>query len=109
VLIDNPGQPTSERGAGDYRSLSAKHLGSFGTWRGLTPNLDQLHAQSLSFSNVYATGTRTDRGLEAIAVVPPAPGRSIVKRIGRESGFWQPGSAVQRAGYDSVFIYGGRG
>ena len=91
-------------------SLSAKYLGSFGDSRGLTPNLDALRKQSLFFTNFYATGTRTDRGLEAITLsVPPTPGRSIVKRIGRESGFASLGQQLGAQGYDSVFLYGGRG
>lgn len=91
-------------------SLSAKYLGSFGDPRGLTPNLDQLRAQSWFFNRFYATGTRTTRGLEAITLsVPPTPGRSIVKRIGRESGFASLGQQLSARGYDSVFLYGGRG
>ncbi|OLU23564.1 sulfatase [Pseudomonas sp. PA15(2017)] len=91
-------------------SLSARYLGAFGDTRGLTPNLDALAKQSLFFSNLYATGTRTDRGLEAITLsVPPTPGRSIVKRIGRESGYASLGQQFRNKGYDSVFIYGGRG
>lgn len=91
-------------------SLSAKYLGSFGDPRGLTPNLDKLRSESLSFTNLYATGTRTDRGLEAITLsVPPTPGRSLVKRIGRESGFASLGQQFNAQGYDSVFVYGGRG
>lgn len=91
-------------------SLSAKYLGSFGDTRGLTPNLDQLRKESLAFTNLYATGTRTDRGLEAITLsVPPTPGRSLVKRIGRESGFASLGQQLNAQGYDSVFVYGGRG
>ncbi|MDR0440467.1 MAG: LTA synthase family protein [Candidatus Accumulibacter sp.] len=91
-------------------SLSAKYLGSFGDTRGLTPNLDALRRQSLFFSNFYATGTRTDRGLEAITLsIPPTPGRSIVKRIGRESGFASLGQQMKAQGYDAVFVYGGRG
>jgi len=91
-------------------SLSAKYLGSFGDERGLTPNLDKLRGESLAFTNLYATGTRTDRGLEAITLsVPPTPGRSLVKRIGRESGFASLGQQLNAQGYDSVFIYGGRG
>lgn len=91
-------------------SLSAKYLGSFGDSRGLTPNLDKLRSQSLFFNNIYATGTRTDRGLEAITLsIPPTPGRSILKRIGRESGYASLGYQLQRQGYDTVFIYGGRG
>lgn len=91
-------------------SLSAKYLGSNGGPGNLTPNLDALRKQSLYFSNFYATGTRTDRGLEAITLsMPPTPGRSIVKRVGRESGFASLGRQVRELGYDPVFLYGGRG
>jgi phosphoglycerol transferase MdoB-like AlkP superfamily enzyme len=110
-VIDNPGQPKRLNVVlVTIESLSAKYLGSFGDTRGLTPNLDQLRKQSLSFSNFYATGTRTDRGLEAISLsMPPTPGRSIVKRVGRESGFGSLGQQFRAQGYDSVFLYGGRG
>ncbi|GAB6112329.1 LTA synthase family protein [Desulfomicrobium salsuginis] len=91
-------------------SLSAKYLGCFGDERGLTPNLDHLKSESLFFRNFYATGTRTDRGLEAITLsMPPTPGRSIVKRLGRESGYASLGRQLEARGYDSVFLYGGRG
>ncbi|MFQ6592063.1 LTA synthase family protein [Pseudomonas palleroniana] len=91
-------------------SFSAKYMGSNGDGRNLTPNLDALRKQSLYFNNFYATGTRTDRGLEAITLaIPPTPGRSIVKRIGRESGFASLGQQLSAIGYDSVFVYGGRG
>jgi phosphoglycerol transferase MdoB-like AlkP superfamily enzyme len=56
-------------------SFSAKYMGSNGDGRNLTPNLDALRKQSLYFNNFYATGTRTDRGLEAITLaIPPTPG-----------------------------------
>lgn len=91
-------------------SLSAKYLGSNGDPRNLSPNLDALRKQSLYFNNFYATGTRTDRGLEAITLsIPPTPGRSIVKRIGREGGFASLGQQLSEVGYDAVFVYGGRG
>jgi phosphoglycerol transferase MdoB-like AlkP superfamily enzyme len=91
-------------------SLSAKYLGSNGGPGDLTPNLDILRKKSLYFSHFYATGTRTDRGLEAITLsMPPTPGRSIVKRVGRESGFASLGRQVRELGYDPVFLYGGRG
>jgi phosphoglycerol transferase MdoB-like AlkP superfamily enzyme len=91
-------------------SFSAKYMGSNGNPDNLTPNLDQLRKESLYFNNFYATGTRTDRGLEAITLsIPPTPGRSIVKRVGRESGFASLGRQLNHVGYDSVFVYGGRG
>ncbi len=98
--IDNPGIPRKLNVVlVTIESLSAKYLGSFGDPRGLTPNLDALRQQSLFFNNFYATGTRTDRGLEAITLaIPPTPGRSIVKRIGRESGYASLGQQLERAG-----------
>lgn len=91
-------------------SFSAKYMGSNGHPENLTPNLDALRTQSLYFNNFYATGTRTDRGLEAITLsIPPTPGRSIVKRIGRESGYASLGQQLTAVGYDAVYVYGGRG
>lgn len=110
-LIDNPGQLRKLNVVlVTVESLSAKYLGSFGDTRGLTPNLDELRKHSLIFTHFYATGTRTDRGLEAINLsLPPTPGRSIVKRIGREAGYASLGQQLGAQGYDSVFVYGGRG
>ncbi|MCU7248495.1 LTA synthase family protein [Pseudomonas koreensis] len=110
-MIDNPGTLRKPNIVlVTIESFSAKYMGSNGDQRNLTPNLDVLRKQSLYFNNFYATGTRTDRGLEAITLaIPPTPGRSIVKRIGRESGFASLGQQLSAVGYDSVFVYGGRG
>ena len=90
-------------------SLSAEYLGVFGNEKQLSPNLDALAKKGLFFTNFHATGTRTDRGLEAITLsVPPTPGRSIVKRIDNENMFsW--GFLMKDRGYDTKFIYGGYG
>jgi phosphoglycerol transferase MdoB-like AlkP superfamily enzyme len=67
-------------------SLSAKYLTSFGNDKGITPNLDKLAKESLFFTHLYATGTRTVRGLEAITLsLPPLPGTSIIKRPDNEN------------------------
>ena len=110
-MIDNPGTVRKPNIVlVTIESFSAKYMGSNGDDRNLTPNLDALRKQSLYFNNFYATGTRTDRGLEAITLaIPPTPGRSIVKRVGRESGFASLGQQLGAVGYDSVFVYGGRG
>lgn len=109
--IENPGEERQHNIIlVTVESLSAKYLGSFGDPRKLTPNLDELRKKSLFFNNFYATGTRTTRGLEATTLsIPPTPGRSIVKRIGRESGYSSLGQQLNKRGYDSVFMYGGRG
>ncbi len=90
-------------------SLSAEFLGAFGDRRGLTPNLDRLAAEGLLFTRVYATGTRTVRGLEALALsVPPTPGHSIVKRPDNANLF-TAGEIFREKGYESLFLYGGYG
>lgn len=90
-------------------SLSASFMGRYGGKDGLTPRLDSLAGASLVFDRFYATGTRTTRGLEAVTLsLPPTPGRSIVKRIGRETGMQSLGHILGRVGYDVRFLYGGR-
>lgn len=90
-------------------SLSAEFLGSFGNTQGITPFLDSLAGQSLLFTNLYATGTRTVRGLEALSIcTPPTPGQSIVRRPHNEDLF-SMGSVLRSKGYQARFIYGGYG
>lgn len=90
-------------------SLSASFLGSFGNRAGLTPTLDRLAPRSLRFTNLFATGTRTVRGLEAVALsIPPTPGHSILKRAGIAD-LRTIGTPFQDRGYDTKFIYGGYG
>jgi phosphoglycerol transferase MdoB-like AlkP superfamily enzyme len=90
-------------------SLSADFLGSFGNKQHITPFLDSIAKQSVLFTNLYATGTRTVRGLEALSLaIPPTPGQSIVRRPGNEDLF-SLGSVFKDKGYDTKFIYGGYG
>ncbi|MBF0126585.1 MAG: sulfatase-like hydrolase/transferase, partial [Magnetococcales bacterium] len=90
-------------------SMSADYLALFGNPSNLTPNLDRLAKESLTFTNYYATGTRTDRGMESIVLsVPPTPGRSKVKRPNNEDLF-SVGFLFRERGYDTRFIYGGYG
>ncbi|WP_316796132.1 LTA synthase family protein [Pedobacter agri] len=90
-------------------SLSAEFLGSFGNTQGITPNLDSLAKKGLLFTNLYASGTRTVRGLEALSLcIPPTPGQSIVKRPNNKNLFTL-GNVFRSKGYNSRFIYGGYG
>ncbi|WP_237702460.1 LTA synthase family protein [Opitutus terrae] len=90
-------------------SLSAEFLGRYHQGSTLTPNLDALAARSLVFDNLYATGTRTDRGMEALTLsLPPTPGRSLIKRPHNEHLFTL-GSVFRSRGYDTAFLYGGYG
>jgi len=88
-------------------SLSADFLGSFGNDRNLTPRLDALARESLLFTRLYATGTRTVRGLEAISLsLPPTPGHSVVKRPNNDN-LYTLGEVFAEKGYEPLYIYGG--
>lgn len=90
-------------------SLSARFTGMDGNKESLTPNLDKLARENFYFSNVYSTGTRTVRGLEAVSLnVPPTPGQSIVRREDCAN-MYNVGSALRAHGYETEFIYGGYG
>lgn len=90
-------------------SLSAEFLNHFGSTKNITPFLDSLAEHSLLFTNLYATGTRTVRGLEALSLaIPPTPGQSIVRRPNNEHLF-SLATVFNEKGYESKFIYGGYG
>lgn len=90
-------------------SLSAEYLGHFGQKKGWTPQLDRLADAGMLFTQMYATGTRTVRGLEALALsLPPTPGHSVVKRPNNENLF-TIGEVFAEKGYQPLYIYGGYG
>lgn len=90
-------------------SLSADFLEHYGNKQHLTPTLDSLANHSLFFSNMYATGTRTVRGMEALTLsIPPTPGSSIVRRMDNEHLF-TVGHVFKQQGYTNTFFYGGDG
>jgi phosphoglycerol transferase MdoB-like AlkP superfamily enzyme len=88
-------------------SYSADFMKAFGNTNNLTPYLDSLASHSVLFKSLYATGTRTVRGLEALSLgLPPSSGQSIVKRPGNENLF-SLGSVFKSKGYTTQYIYGG--
>lgn len=90
-------------------SMSAAYMQAFGNESDITPNLDALADEGLFFTKLYATGTRTVRGLEAVALsIPPTPGQSIVRRVDN-GGLFSIGYVFKDRGYDTKFIYGGYG
>lgn len=90
-------------------SLSADYMAAFGNAKGLTPNLDRLAGESLFFTRLYATGTRTVRGLEAVSLgTPPVPGQAIVRRP-KNQRLAMVGQLAALQGVEPVFLYGGNG
>lgn len=88
-------------------SLSAEFMKHYGNTNQITPFLDQLAEESLFFTNLYATGNRTVRGLEAVTLcLPPTPGESVVKRKDNKNKF-TTGSVFKSKGYSTKYLYGG--
>jgi phosphoglycerol transferase MdoB-like AlkP superfamily enzyme len=88
-------------------SLSGDFMKHFGNTQNITPFLDSLADKSMFFTQHYASGTRTVRGLEALTLsIPPVPGQSIVKRPDNENLF-SLGSVFKSKGYTTQYIYGG--
>jgi phosphoglycerol transferase MdoB-like AlkP superfamily enzyme len=88
-------------------SLSADFMEHYGNTQKITPFLDSLATKSLFFTNLYATGNRTVRGLEALTLcIPPTAGESIIKRKDNKNKF-TVGNIFKSKGYDVKFLYGG--
>lgn len=90
-------------------SFGAEFSRLYGSSRDWTPEFDRFAQKGLWFSHVYATGTRTVRGLEALSTsLPPVPTESILRRPGHE-GMATLGSVLRAQGYQTAFLYGGYG
>jgi phosphoglycerol transferase MdoB-like AlkP superfamily enzyme len=88
-------------------SYSADFMKAYGNENNITPFLDELANQSLQFTNLYAVGNRTVRGLEAVTLCfPPTAGESVVKRKDNKNKF-STGNVFKQKGYTVNYLYGG--
>ncbi len=88
-------------------SLGSEFVGTLGGAKGLVPNIERLGQEGLWFSHVYATGSRTVRGLEALTLsIPPTPGHAIPMRP-HHTGLATLGGVFKALDYEPIYIYGG--
>lgn len=88
-------------------SYSAEFMKAYGNEKNITPFLDSLAQQSMQFTNLYAVGNRTVRGLEAVTLcLPPSAAESVVKRADNKSKF-STGNLFKQRGYNVKYMYGG--
>ena len=88
-------------------SLGAEFVGSLGG-KDLAPNLDKLADDGIWFEQLYATGTRSVRGIEAIiSGFPPTANRSAVKLAETQKHFFTIAGLLAEQDYQTSFIYGG--
>lgn len=88
-------------------SLGAEFVGKLGG-KDLTPALERWAKEGIWFDQLYATGTRSVRGIEAVVTgFTPSPLNSVVKLAETQEHFFTLGGALQQQGYRTSFIYGG--
>lgn len=88
-------------------SLGAQFVSSLGGLP-LTPEIDKLNNEGWAFKKLYATGTRSVRGIEAVITgFTPTPARSVVKLDKSQRGFFTIASLLKENNYTTQFIYGG--
>lgn len=88
-------------------SLGAGFVASLGG-KPVTPNLEALKSEGIWFTHLYATGTRSVRGIEAVVTgFQPTPSDSTVKLDLSQKNFFTLADLLGRHGYTTEFIYGG--
>ncbi len=88
-------------------SLGATFVESLGGMP-VTPELEKLKETGWWFEELYATGTRSVRGIEAVVSgYLPTPARSVVKLSLAQKDFFTLAMPLKRLGYHTEFIYGG--
>ena len=91
-----------------WESLSAKVVGSLGGEKEVTPNLNRLSEEGILFTNFYANGDRTDKGIPAIlSGYYPQPTRKIIKVPSKARNLPMLPKEMNKLGYTSSFYYGG--
>jgi phosphoglycerol transferase MdoB-like AlkP superfamily enzyme len=88
-------------------SMGSEFVGKLGGLP-LTPNLDRLSTEGIWFENLYATGTRSARGIEAVTTgFLPTAALSGIKQNKAQRDVFTLASYLKQHGYKSGFIYGG--
>lgn len=89
-------------------SFTAEVIEVLGGVKGVTPNLNALSKEGLLFSNCYANGDRSDKGLVSILSGYPAqPTTSIIAYPGKSHKLPHLSKKLHDLGYSSSFFYGG--
>ncbi|CAG5016411.1 Phosphoglycerol transferase I [Dyadobacter sp. CECT 9275] len=91
-----------------WESFSAKIVKSLGGLPNVTPQFDALAKEGILFTNMYASGNRSDKGMVAILSGYPAqPTQSIIKIPTKTVNLPSLPKSFHKAGYYTSFYYGG--
>lgn len=89
-------------------SFTADVVESLGGESGISGELGQLMHEGVSFTNLYASGDRTDKGLIAVLSAFPAQAiKSIISETAKQEKLPSVAQVFKEQGYTTTFIYGG--
>ncbi|MFD1187955.1 LTA synthase family protein [Pontibacter rugosus] len=89
-------------------SYTAKLIGSLGGEQGVTPNLDRLASEGINFTNIYAAGDRSEKGMVALlSGYPVQTTTSIIKYPQKTEKLPQLSEVLAQEGYSTSYYYGG--
>ena len=91
-----------------WESFTAKMFAPLGGERGVTPRTEAIANEGLLFTNIYANGNRSDKGLPAVGSAYPAqPAQSVAFLTGKMLKLPHLSRPFNDNGYTSSFYYGG--
>ncbi len=89
-------------------SFTADVVESLGGEPGISVELDKLMKQGVSFTNMYASGDRTDKGLIAVMSAFPAQAtKSIITETDKQEHLPSIAQVFKEQSYQTTFMYGG--
>ena len=89
-------------------SFTANAIEAVGGEAGITPNLNKLSKEGITFTNIYANSFRTDRGLVAVLNGYLAqPTTSIMKYPAKSQTLPSIAKSLGEQGYTADMLYGG--
>ena len=91
-----------------WESLTAKVVGTLGGEPTVTENLNSLSKEGILFTNFYANGDRTDKGIPALlSGYYPQPTVSIMKMPNKTRSLPMLPQKMIDLGYETAFYHGG--
>lgn len=88
--------------------LGAPFVEPLGGEKGVTPNLNRLIQEGISFSRCYANSFRTDRGtICALSGYPAFPDLSVMKLPDKSMSLPSIARSLALEGYHTTYLYGG--
>lgn len=89
-------------------SFTADVVGAMGGEAGISPTIDSLIHDGLSFKNIYSSGARTDQAFVAVlSGFPAQPNQSIMRFPDKTAKLPSLPAELKKQGYNTSFYYGG--